>query len=245
MKRPVCEDSLSIDVRRWRRDGLLPYQKFSCTWCSGDQALAGISVAIEADAVFLAKAGSAVLTFQWRRRETSEWTEACQRVPIAWTRCYLGGARPWFLCPAGAGEGQFCGRRVAELYANGPGFACRQCCGFAYTSQSESPHDRSIRRVRKTRMRLGGGTSIVDPFLGKPPRMHWRTYGRWLDRVEQEQEHWIGFSHDLLRRLRPGWEPPKRLTFKQELKSRLRQLHKEASFRTTTRTGHGPHGAAD
>ena len=80
-KRPVCEDSLSIDVRRWSRDGLLrPYQKFSCTWCSGDQALASISVAIEADATFLVKAGSAVLTFQWRRRETAEWTEACQRV---------------------------------------------------------------------------------------------------------------------------------------------------------------------
>ena len=64
--------------------------------------------------------------------------------------------------------------------------------------------------------------------------MHWRTYGRWLDRVEQEQERWIGFSHDLLRRLRPGWEPPKRLTYKQELELRLRQLRREASFRTTT-----------
>ena len=77
MKRPVCEDSLSIDVRRWRRDGLLPYQKFSCTWCSGDQALASINVTIEADAAFLAKAVAAVLTFQWRRRETAEWTQAC------------------------------------------------------------------------------------------------------------------------------------------------------------------------
>ena len=54
----------------------------------------------------------------------------------------------------------------------------------------------------------------------------------------------MGFSHDLLRRLRPGWEPPKRLTYKQELKLRLRQLHKEAFFRTTTRIGHSRHGAA-
>ena len=94
-------------------------------------------------------------------------------------------------------------------------------------------------------MLLGGGPSIVDPFPGKPPRMHWRTYGRWLDRAEQEQERWIGFSHDLLRRLRPGWEPPKRLTYKQELKLRLRHLHKEASFRTTTQTGHSPRGTTD
>jgi hypothetical protein len=66
-KRPVSEDSLSIDVRRWSGDGLLrPYQEFSCTWCQGDEALASIRVGIEADATFLAKAGAAVLTFQWR-----------------------------------------------------------------------------------------------------------------------------------------------------------------------------------
>ena len=52
-------------------------------------------------------------------------------------------------------------------------------------------------------------------------------------------------QHDLLRRLRSGWEPPKRLTYKQEIKLRLRQLRREASFRTTTRTGHGPRDIAD
>jgi len=64
---------------------LRPYQEFSCTWCSGDQALASINVTIEADAAFLAKAVAAVLTFQWRRRETAEWTQARQCAPIAWT----------------------------------------------------------------------------------------------------------------------------------------------------------------
>ena len=73
--------------------------------------------------------------------------------------------------------------------------------------------------------------------------MHRRTYGKFLARAEAEHEIWIAFSHDLLRRLRPGWEPPKRLTYKQELKLRLRQLRKEASFGTTTRTGHSPRGA--
>jgi hypothetical protein len=75
--------------------------------------------------------------------------------------------------------------------------------------------------------------------------MHWRTYGRRLDRAEQEQERWIAFSDDLLRRFESEWEPPERLTYKQELKLRLRALRKEASFRTTTRAGHGPHGTAD
>ena len=130
-----------------------PFRSYSCTWCQGDEALASIGVGIEADTAFLAKAGAAVLTFQWRRRETAEWTQACQRVPIVWTKCDLGGARPWFLCPEDTGDGRCCGRRVAKLYTGDSHlFACRQCRRLAYASQSESPHDRSIQRVRKTQI---------------------------------------------------------------------------------------------
>jgi len=70
--------------------------------------LASIGVAPEADAV--------LLTFERRRRGAGEWALACQRVPVVWTRCHLGGARPWFLCTEDAGDGQCCGRRVAKLY---------------------------------------------------------------------------------------------------------------------------------
>ena len=38
------------------------------------------------------------------------------------------------------------------------------------------PYLRSIRRVRKIRMRLGAGFSFAEPFPDKPPGMHWRTY---------------------------------------------------------------------
>jgi len=111
--------------------------------------------------------------------------DCCQHVPLAWTECHFGGARPWFLCTEDAGDGRCCGRRVTKLYTGDSHlFACRQCRRLAYASQSENPRDRSIRRVRKIRMRLGAGPSIVDPFPGKPPRMHWRIYGRWLDRAE-------------------------------------------------------------
>jgi hypothetical protein len=38
-----------------------------------------------------------------------------QCVPLVWTRCHLGGARPWFHCVAYVG-GRLCGRRVVKLY---------------------------------------------------------------------------------------------------------------------------------
>src|SRR5215467_7476130 len=90
-KRPVVEGSLSIDVRRWHRDGLLyAGRSFTWTWSSDGETLGEIGVAVETDAVSL--------SFDWRRRGANEWARTCQLVPIVWTRCHIGGARLWFLC---------------------------------------------------------------------------------------------------------------------------------------------------
>ena len=100
-----------------------------------------------------------------------------QRVPIVWTPCAFGGRRPWFRCEVYS-NGRYCGRRVALLYSAGGGFACRHCRELVYDCQNETPYLRSIRRVRKIRMRLGAGFSFAEPFPDKPPGMHWQTYIR-------------------------------------------------------------------
>jgi len=198
VKRPICERSIAIDVRRWHRDRLLrPGRAFSWTRFHGDESVWEIEVAVGVDAL--------MLIFEWRRRGASEWTRACHRVPVVWTRCHLGGARPWFLCTADAGDGRCCGRRVAKLYTGDSHlFACRWCRRLAYASQSESPLDRSVRRARKIRMRLGGGRNMLEPLPRKPPRMHTRTYDRLLARAMTAQERWIGLQHDYLARHYPG-----------------------------------------
>jgi hypothetical protein len=96
-----------------------------------------------------------------------DFTRGAQRVPVTWTRCHLGGARPWFEC-AGRADGRGCGRRVAKLYlGRGAVFACRRCHNLAYLSQSENARHRAISKSQKLRMRLGGGPSILDPFCGE------------------------------------------------------------------------------
>jgi hypothetical protein len=169
-------------VRRWHRDGLLrPYQAFSWIWSCGEEPLGSIGVAVEVDAVRL--------TFEWRRRGLSEWTRACQYVPIVWTGCHLGGARPWFLCVADSGSGRCCQRPAVKLYADHCHlFACRRCHGLVYASQSETALDRSIRRARKARMRLLGGSNILEPIPDRPPRMHRHTYYRLFGKAEAAQE---------------------------------------------------------
>ena len=145
------------------------------------------------------------LTFDWRPRGTSEWTRACKHVPLTWTRCHLGGVRAWFLCPEDDGDGQCCGQRVAKLYTGDNHLlACRRCRGLAYASQSESRLDRSIRRARKTRIRLGGELSLLEPLPDRPPRMHRLTYYRLFGKAEAAQRRWIGLSRDYLRRRYPG-----------------------------------------
>jgi hypothetical protein len=59
-----------------------------------------------------------------------------QQVPVSWTPCNYGGARPWLHC--------LCGRRVARLFKGFGGYHCRQCCGNpVYESQTRNKKARS------------------------------------------------------------------------------------------------------
>src|SRR5271168_1205483 len=116
MARATCEGCMSIDVRRWHRQGLLrDGQRFGhpLTWM-GEPT--GIGVLVKADAL--------VLVFRPRRWGDSYGQFIYQRVPITWTECHLGGRRPWFTCAVHA-NGRYCGRRVAKIYYAGDAFACR------------------------------------------------------------------------------------------------------------------------
>src|SRR5690242_16375460 len=48
------------------------------------------------------------------------------RIPIQWTRCRFGGARPWLTC--------LCGRRVRKLYRCNNLLCCRTCGDMIYSS---------------------------------------------------------------------------------------------------------------
>ena len=118
------------------------------------------------------------MIFRVRRYGASEWKDIQQRVHLTWTKCHLGGKRPWFRCPVSS-NGKYCGRRVAKLHAAGDLFACRQCSGLAYESQQDSSEpDPGLNKAEKIRIRLGGTGSMIAPFPPKPKGMHWKTYCR-------------------------------------------------------------------
>ena len=166
----TCESCISIDARRWQRQGrLCPGLSFSCSWNWGEEQFGSINVRTKTDAV--------VLMYRARSYGGAEWKSVEQRVPITWTACHLGGHRPWFICSVYS-NGRYCGRRVALLYIAGELFACRRCYGLAYASQHEALHHRGVGKAQKIRMRLGGSPNMREAFPDKPKGMHWRTYDR-------------------------------------------------------------------
>jgi hypothetical protein len=131
-----------------------------------------------------------------------------------------------------------------------PRYSVADCCDFAG----------AIGQRHHTELRWTATAAVEDhqvSVVGRAcasasePRLGWAadTHSiatRYRQGCQSDQcDRLSAFSHALLRRLHPGWEPPKRLPIAQQRKLRLRQLRREAFFRTTTRAGRGPHGTAD
>jgi hypothetical protein len=55
--------------------------------------------------------------------------------------------KPYITCP-------YCQKQRQHLYAIKYAYACRQCIGLQYASQSERPQERLMRRIRKLRKEL-------------------------------------------------------------------------------------------
>jgi hypothetical protein len=201
-RRATCESCLSIDVRQWHRLGWLRAgQRFTWSWTRGGKALGSVVVRTEPDAV--------ILMFKPSGAEGNGSRSVEQRLPLVWTRCHFGGARPWLRC-TGHSDGQACGRRAAKLFLCPPPlFACRPCCGLAYASQQEIPRHRAISRAQKARMRLGGNANLLEPFPKKPRGMHRRTYNWMLAGAMAAQERWIALSRDWLHRRSPVFCAPR------------------------------------
>ncbi len=92
----------------------------------------------------------------------------------------------------------YCQKQRQSLYAIKYAYACRQCIGLHYASQSERPQDRLMRRIRKLRKELWGydWPEVNNMFENiyywpKPKWMRWKTFYMKRNRVvELEKQYW-------------------------------------------------------
>lgn len=163
--RRTTDEAHAIDVREWHHAGLLRAPNlFAVRWSRSGRETGSISVWVPSH-------DHVAFRYRARRGLGSDWQDIEQRVTIERTPCHIGGARPWFRCPA-------CDRRVALLYGPGTTFACRHCYDLAYESTREEVYERQLRKAQAIRRRLGGSGNMLESFPSKPKGMHWKTYWR-------------------------------------------------------------------
>jgi hypothetical protein len=105
--------------------------------------------------------------------------DTMQRVRVSWTRCHLGGWRPWMHCT-------YCEKRVANLLRGLGGYYCRACIGNPlYACQAKSTHGRRHFGICKIRLQLNGMASLLEPFPDRPRGMHQKRYDRMKVRVHK------------------------------------------------------------
>jgi hypothetical protein len=168
--RNCTDDYVRLDVRGLKRRGCLRSGWSGIwQWSRRGERVAWINIDAADDHI----------TLRYRTRPRGdEWQHRHYPVAVEWTPCPFGGNRAWFRCPA-------CSRRAAILYG-ATVFACRHCLQLAYESQREAPHRRALRKAQGIHERLGG-TGIIHEPVFKPKGMHWRTYSRHMERMQEAE----------------------------------------------------------
>jgi hypothetical protein len=184
----AVEHAFDIDVRRWRRGGLLiPGTTFLCHWLTDKRKAASLKVRVESE-------GQVRLIYRVRMPR-KRWQQLERTISIVWDSCRYGGRRPWLTCPN-------CGQSMAVLYLGGSSpfsFSCRRCAGLKYLSQCGGSRLSLMRKAEKIRRQLGGSGSLDDPFPDKPRYMQWKRYLRTREIGVQTEEEWLRRSAYLFR----------------------------------------------
>jgi hypothetical protein len=179
--RPTTDSLLFLDIRYMRRAGffqLTPGTTYqgSLEWSYRGKPSGNISVIVQGTEA--AYPPEIVLDYSVKTQSETTWTPVRERITIETTECHYGGERPWFLCPQ-------CFSRRAVLFSVDGRFRCRECHDIVYSSTRETADDRVFRRALALQKRLGGhkhGT-VFDPE-SKPSNMHWSTYGRICNELD-------------------------------------------------------------
>jgi len=91
-----------------------------------------------------------------------------------------------------------CQSKRQHIYAIKKAYACRECLGLKYLTQSERYRDRLMRKIRKKRKALWGNDwpDVNNMFAHteywpKPKSVHWSTFEKAREEIYQlERQYW-------------------------------------------------------
>jgi hypothetical protein len=110
-------------------------------------------------------------------------------IHLVTTPLNYGGHRVWWKCPC-------CLARVGVLYWEGWRWQCRKCARLVHESTRQTEDTLAYKRVNKIREKLGWGGGLCSPMGGRPKGMHWRTYARLIQQLNDASLAAAGASAD-------------------------------------------------
>ena len=131
MARATTDDQIAIDIRKWKRKGLLSEGKRNCRWQNEDGEQVG-SISVETQP-------SRIVLRYWATEPGGKSEQIEDSISLDEANAGRGRVRLWFLCTG-------CGKRVAILYLR-KYFRCRHCLGLVYRSQKVTPSQRALSRI--------------------------------------------------------------------------------------------------
>lgn len=176
-KKTVVEDCRCLDINRMVKQGCIQpasHRSSSWVWTNAQTGEKVSSISYTSNTL---DPHNMYLNVSYTTVSTDEKHD--YNIRIERTLLHYGGHRYWFICP-------YTRRRVSKLYgAHGADkYGSRHAFNLSYASQSESGHDRALRKKWK----------LLDKFDGdqycpvRPKGMHQKTYEHLLGKFYRHEE---------------------------------------------------------
>lgn len=180
VKQRYVDDLRAIDVRYMARSNLIDKQTAGrLFWSLDGKQTASIDFTFS----------DHCLCLYFKVTNYLEEQKVTQKIRLSYSRCHLGGERPWFLCPV-------CSSRRAKLYLGAQRFVCRACLQVSYRTSGQSRRDRIIAMKHQIGRRIFASYEN-GVGRGKKKGMHQATFDR-LYRRYQRLENQYSYSLDRL-----------------------------------------------
>jgi hypothetical protein len=207
---PTVEESRTLDVDALKELSEHPGSGGKVWWGDREDPEANIRVLAEGSTTAGGEERAAQLRLKYTvtNTRTDEQTEYDYTIPLEYTECHFGGARPCFRCPK-------CDTRRRKLYLppGGERYLCRECYDLGYYSSRTSGDDLKQAELRYRRAfakadaegRSRHPESVERPILPERPKeMHHDTFEDLLEDVREAREEWSRVHMEQLRELASG-----------------------------------------
>lgn len=128
--------------------------------------------------------------YRFQLNDYDEWKNVREDIRLSELPNNYGGNRLYFTCPT-------CWGRYRFLYVRSGYFRCRRCNKLNYPSSRKGKNDvMTIKMNNLLRDKFKVDTKelsycdMSDYVPDKPKGMHWKTYYKWLDKLEEAQEEY-------------------------------------------------------